>query len=284
MRVAVTGGAGKLGRQVVSSLSANGHDVLSIDCVPAGGAVIADLRDRDDVGRCLLGVDGVVHLAAWPTPFSADIREVFADNVAMASNVFFTASELGIRKVVVASSQSVLGLAWSEGVVEPDYLPVDESHACRPGDGYSLSKLVTEQLAQMLSSQGGLDAKVLRFPVIWDPSRFDQEIAGRVERPQQGAKSQWAYVDVRDAARAVRQALELDRPGYELFNITSSTAFASEQSAALVSRWYPQLAARSRLPEGNAACFDWRAARDGLGFVPRYRWSQGGIEDLGVQP
>ena len=282
MRVAVTGAAGKLGREVVRELTFAKHEVRCIDRTEAAGIVAADLRELSGVKRCLAGVDAIVHLAAWPTPTSAAGSAVFSDNVLMASNVLFAAAELGIRNVTVASSQSVLGLAWSAEVVEPDYLPVDEKHPCRPGDVYSLSKLVTEQLSELLSAQDRIDAKLLRFPVIWDPAEFEGSIAGRLHRPSQGAKSQWAYVDLRDAARAVRLALAVGRPGYEVFNITSQNVFAAEPAAELVARWYPRLAKSGGLPADCTACFDWRAARDRLGFVCRYRWSVDGIEDLGA--
>lgn len=278
VHVAVTGGAGGLGREVVGLLRASGHAVRSIDRAEASGSVMADLRDMEDVRRSLEGVDGLVHLAAWPTPHAAEISRVFSDNVLMAGNVLFAAAAMGIRNVVVASSQSVLGLPWAPEVVEPDYLPVDERHPCRPADGYSLSKLVTEQIAQMLSAQGRLDAMVLRFPAIWDPARFGESIAGRLARPDQGAKSQWAYVDLRDAAHAVHLALATARGGCTVLNVTAPTVFSSEPTAELVRRWYPVLAARSeRLPASAEACFDWRRAREVLGFTCRYRWTVDGI-------
>jgi len=282
MLVGVTGSRGKLGRATVGELRRAGLKVREIERIPADGVIGADLRLAEEAARALAGCDMVVHLAAWPTPHSAPAGEVFADNVAMASNVLHAAVSQGTRRVVVASSQSVLGLAWSDKVREPEYLPVDEAHPCRPGDSYSLSKLVTEQLAQLLAQRGEIDATVLRFPVIWDPEQFASEVAGRLGRPQQGAKSQWAFVDVRDAARAVRLALAAGKPGYRLFNIAAPHVFAPVSTAELVNEWYPALAASAQAPSGQDACFDWRAARDGLGFVCRYRWTHDGIVDSGA--
>lgn len=280
MKISVTGGAGKLGREVVTQLNAVGHEVRAVDRVQGHGITSGDLRDPAFVAEILAGAEAVVHLAAWPTPHAAPITDVFSDNLRMASNVLYGCVEKGIRRVVVASSQSVLGLPWASSVTEPDYLPVDERHPCRPSDGYSLSKLMTEQLAEMLSATGQVHAKLLRFPVIWNPAEFEISIAGRVNNPAQGAKSQWAYVDLRDAARAVLLAVERDVPGCELFNIASPTVFASKPTAELVAEWYPGLAARGNVPEGQGACFDWRAAHETLGFVCRYRWSVDGIEEL----
>lgn len=282
MLIGVTGARGRLGSAVVSEFHVAGLAVRQIDHVVADHVLVADLRHVVEVRRALEGCDAVVHLAAWPTPLAAPPGQVFADNVAIASNVLFAAVEHGIRRVVVASSQSVLGLAWASEVIEPDYLPVDENHPCRPGDSYSLSKLVTEQLAHLLAQRGELDATVLRFPVIWDPAQFGASIAGRLDRPQQGAKSQWAYVDVRDAARAVRLAVMATRPGYGLFNITSPEVFETRPTSSLVREWYPKLAAAGAMLPGQESCFDWRSASEALGFTCRYRWIRTGIVDLGA--
>ncbi len=276
MRVAVTGAAGKVGRAVVHELKRAGHDVRPIDRI--GDGVPCDLRDAEAAARAVAGCGGIVHLAAWPTPDAAPPAAVFNDNVAMAANMMGAAARLGIRRAVVASSQSALGFAWADEVIAPDYLPVDEAHPCRPRDVYSLSKLVTEQIARMHALRGDLDPRVLRFPVVWDPAEFESSVRRRLERPSQGAKSQWAYVDVRDAARAVRLALEAELAGFQLFNITAPTVFATVPARELVAQFYPSLGVAAA-PAGDGACFDWRRARDGLGFVCRYRWTPQGIDD-----
>ena len=77
MRIAVTGGSGKLGRHVVRRLRASGHDVLNLDATGERwtGWTQVDLSDYGQVADILGGaqgelapVDAVVHLAAIPAP------------------------------------------------------------------------------------------------------------------------------------------------------------------------------------------------------------------------
>ena len=59
-------------------------------------------------------------------------------------NVFQAARRAGIKKVVYASSETVLGLPFD---VDPPYIPVDEEYPARPESTYSLVKHLEEQMA-----------------------------------------------------------------------------------------------------------------------------------------
>ena len=140
-RVAVTGAAGKLGRAVAADLAAHGWDVVSIDRVrPAqvvGEFVTTDLTDYGQVLELLTGrvdehvkrLDAVVHLAALPAPGLVPNSATFANNVTASWNVFNAARAAGIRNVVWASSETVLGLPFE---TPPPYAPVDEEYRVRP--------------------------------------------------------------------------------------------------------------------------------------------------------
>ena len=59
-------------------------------------------------------------------------------------NVFQAARRAGIKKIVYASSETVLGLPFD---VDPPYIPVDEEYPARPESTYSLVKHLEEQMA-----------------------------------------------------------------------------------------------------------------------------------------
>ena len=106
MRIAVTGGSGKLGRHVVERLRGSGHDVVVLDShgERAPGFVRVDLTDYGQVADVLGGVHGeqppveaVVHLAAIPAPGLAPDAVTFANNVPATFNVLHAAIRQGIR-------------------------------------------------------------------------------------------------------------------------------------------------------------------------------------------
>ena len=81
-------------------------------------------------------------------------KKIHNANTSMSYNALTVAGELGINRVVMASSVNAIGLGqsppggWGRGSPAVyskrphfDYLPVDESHPCYPEDAYSISKL-----------------------------------------------------------------------------------------------------------------------------------------------
>src|SRR3954451_18917029 len=134
--VAVTGSSGKLGRHVVRDLTEHGHHVVALDRVPdpdspAATTVRIDLTDFGQVYEALAGVDeappaaAVVHLGAIPAPGLTTTAATFANNAPSTYNIFAAARRCGIRSVVWASSETVLGLPFGDDT-PPPYLPVDE--------------------------------------------------------------------------------------------------------------------------------------------------------------
>jgi nucleoside-diphosphate-sugar epimerase len=161
-RVAVTGGAGKLGRAVVTDLARHGWEVVVWDRVPprlpeTDSAVCFVPMDLTDYGRVLdamFGVeeryhrlDAVVHLAAVPAPGLTGDQATFVNNMTSTYNVFSAARRAGVRNIVWASSETVLGLPFD---TPPPYLPVDEEYAPRPESTYSLVKTLEEEMAAQL--------------------------------------------------------------------------------------------------------------------------------------
>src|SRR3954466_1352659 len=145
VKVLVTGAAGLLGQQVVSSLVACGHVVVPHD------RDVGDLASLSHVRTVVDGVDAVVHTAAIPDPMSTPDDETFRNNVLSTYNVLDTAGRAGIGRVVNVSSLSALGFAWSQREVSPVVVPVTEEHPYVGEDAYGLSKQVGETVASAAS-------------------------------------------------------------------------------------------------------------------------------------
>jgi nucleoside-diphosphate-sugar epimerase len=129
-RICVTGASGKAGRAVVRDLLEHGYDVAATDVAASradigSGMLRAELTDYGQAVEALRRVDAVVHLANIPAPGICTPAVTFNANITMNFNVFQAAAELGLSRVVWASSETTLGLPFE---VPPRYAPVDEDH------------------------------------------------------------------------------------------------------------------------------------------------------------
>ncbi|ROQ38632.1 nucleoside-diphosphate-sugar epimerase [Frondihabitans sp. PhB188] len=280
VRVAVTGGSGKLGRAVVRDLAEHGYDVVLLDRIPSPEPVPGvqftrvDLTDFGQVLQSLTAiddrydhVDAVVHLGAIPAPGQVPNAALFTNNVTSSYNVFAAAKAAGIRNVVWASSETLLGLPFE---VDPPYIPVDEKYAVRPESSYSLGKAVDEEMARHFTRwDPQLKMFGLRFSNVMDDGDygafpFDDDAASR-------SFNLWSYIDARDGALAVRLALESDLTGFEAFVIAASDTVMTTDTAVLAEEFLPHVERRASI-EGTMPLLSSDKARDLLGFVPQFSW------------
>jgi nucleoside-diphosphate-sugar epimerase len=274
MRVVVTGGSGLAGRALVAHLLRHGLEVTIVDLVPGEGPAPfrrADLSDLGQVYGAIRGANAVVHFAAIPRP-AFDVPDVvFRTNVMSTFNVLEATDGLGVEKVVIASSVSVVGFPFNERLLAPLYVPIDEEHPSLPQDAYALSKHLGEELAAGFGRRGRLSIVSLRFPWIHTPETFDREVRPLQADSEGGASNLWSYVDSRDVAEAVRLGLEADIPGHEACFVAAVDSFALEPSPALVAQYYPATNIRDGFA-GHESLLSSEKARQILGFQPEWSW------------
>jgi nucleoside-diphosphate-sugar epimerase len=286
MRIVVTGGSGKLGRATVADLVANGHEVWNIDIAPprepAGSGVRftrVDLTDFGQVYEILRGIDegwslidGIVHLAAIPGPAQVPNAALFANNIVGSHNVFSAARHVGIRNIVWASSETVLGLPFD---TPPPYVPLDEEYAVRPETAYSLAKALDEDMARHFCRWDPAMKMIgLRFSNVMEPTdyaRFPSFDADPLIRKW----NLWGYIDARDGAQAVRRALELDTTGMDVFIIANADTVMSRSSTDLVAEVFPGVEVRRPLGE-HETLLSIDKARRVLGYEPQHSWRDDG--------
>ncbi|MFD2648972.1 NAD-dependent epimerase/dehydratase family protein [Devosia albogilva] len=279
-RVLVTGGSGKLGRAVLRDLVAHGYDVLNVDQQPLDDpicpSVRIDLTDFGQVAAAILGgidekggrFDAVVHLAAIPAPGMIANAATFANNVPTSYNVFEACRLAGIKNVVFASSETVLGLPFNN---PPPYAPVDEEYYPRPESAYSLGKLLDETMAaQFCRWNPELRMVGLRFSNVMYPEDYRQ-FPGFDADAKSRKWNLWGYIDARDGAQAVRRAIEAEFKGFEAFIIANADTVMSRPNASLLSEVFPDVPHRGVLGEHDTLLSIDKARRM-LGYEPQYSW------------
>lgn len=277
MRIAVTGASGKLGSVVESELRAAGHDVVALDLAGERrpGFTRVDLTDAGQVADALAaiderhhGLDAVVHLGAIPAPGIETDVATFRNNVLASFHVIQSARRAGIRRIVVASSETLLGLPFEE---PPPYAPVDEQYDTRPESVYSLGKHLEEEMARKIVRwDADLSITALRFSNVMVPDDYAGFAAFQSD-PAARRWNLWGYIDARDGAQAVARALDAARPGFDRFVIAAADTVMERSSASLMAEFFPGVEIRHQLGE-HETLLSIDHAREVLGYEPRYSW------------
>jgi nucleoside-diphosphate-sugar epimerase len=289
MRVVVTGGSGRLGQYVIRELFTHSHAVASLDSVKPRECLCptyaVDLTKLDRLIDHFKGADAVVHLARIRFPYTetgfdaAKQQWEFSDlpgdadrlnqNIAMTGNVLAAAEACGVKRIVCGSSLAVYGFYYPTTKLLPDYLPVDEEHRRRPQDPYGLTKLLGERLCDALAQRTGARIASLRFAGVYTEAHRSMLLERRKDPLIRGTGALWSYIDVRDAARACRLALEANFTGHQAFNICASTTIMDIPTRELLARYLPEVTdVRSGL-EDHASGYSNLKAKTLLGFEPR---------------
>jgi nucleoside-diphosphate-sugar epimerase len=275
-KIVVTGGSGRLGQHVIRELLSHDYAVLSLDRIPPAEKIcplwVIDLRSSGSLFEALKDAYGIIHLGAYQAPGLVSDSETFSNNVTATYNVIKAASNLGVKKVVIASSTAAFGFIYALKPFLPDYLPLDEKHPSKPQDSYGLSKVVGEQIADSFASvYPDMTISSLRFPgVNFDPSH--ELTRERWKNPGARANTAWAYVDARDAAAACRLALEAEFTGHEVIIIAALRSAMKEPTDELVAKYLsPTIKTQPGLT-GNWSGVDATKAEKLLGFKAMHLW------------
>lgn len=267
MKIAVTGGSGKLGSTLIPYLLGEGHAVRSLDMRPPEAPVDGveslqvELTDALAVMRALEGCDAVIHLGAIPSPRLAPAHVVHHNNTQGSYNVLWAAAELGIWRVCLASSINAIGGVYSR---KPryDYFPLDEDHPTYAEDPYSLSKWILEQQGDAFARQyEQMRIASLRFHgLVPDRERMNGT------RADLAVKQLWGYTLLPSAARACLLGVTAGFQGHHAFYIVAPDTSVSTPTGELLQAHYPGIPIRQPLPS-NASLFDSSKAERILGWA-----------------
>lgn len=291
-RVLFTGGSGKAGRHVVPYLVEAGWKVVNVDLVPLDcpgvDNISADITDSGQVfdvmtsygsladleaGTGVPRFDAVVHFAAIPRILIKPDNETFRVNTMGTYNVVEAAVKLGIRKVVVASSETTYGICFSDGQTDPKVLPLEEDYDVDPMDSYGLSKVLNEKTARSFQRRSGIDIYALRIGNVVEPHEYAANFPGYFANPEVRRRNAFCYIDARDLGQIVDRCLATDGLGFQVFNAGNDTNGMNIPTAGLIERFFPGVPVSRELGE-NEALFSNRKIREMLGFREQHDWRQ----------
>ncbi|NBI46393.1 MULTISPECIES: NAD-dependent epimerase/dehydratase family protein [Burkholderia] len=290
-RVIVTGGSGLAGKWVVENLVEHGHEVMNLDRVPmpkrTARTLITDITDAGQVFNALASstapvefaddlepkpIDAIVHFAAIPRIMVTPDNEVYRINVMGTYNILDAAAKLGIRKVILASSETTYGVVFAHRHRDPAYFPLDEDYPVDPMDSYATSKVVNEVTAKAFQARTGADIYCLRIGNVLDPEDY-AKFPGWLKDPALRKRIAWSYIDGRDLAEACRLAIETDGLGFEIMNVAADDVSSDLPSRVLLERYYPGVPVKRPIGEFETLLSNEKLKRL-LGWRQRHQWRE----------
>lgn len=280
MRILITGGAGFIGSHTADALLAQGHSVRILDnlqlpvhrrgkpdYLPAAAEfVFGDVRDARTLEYALQGMDAVYHLAAYQD-YLPDFSTYFDVNAVSTARLYeiIVGRKLPVRRVVVASSQAVLGEGLYECATHGRFIPDiriqaqlergEWEHRCptcgvpvipvptpetsiNPQNQYALSKHSAESIAVHLGRRYGIPSVAMRYSIVQGPRQsFYNAYSGAMRifalhlffrRPPviyEDGCQLRDYVNIRDVVDANLRVLEDSRADHQVFNVGGGRAY-----------------------------------------------------------
>lgn len=289
-RIFFTGGSGKAGRHVIPYLLDQGHRVMNVDLQPLDHPgvdnLIADITDSGQMFNAMSSYAGfdelepgtgvpkfdvVVHFAAVARILINPDNETFRVNTVGTYNVIEAAVKLGIKKIIIASSETTYGICFSDGKTDPDYLPLDEDYDINPMDSYGLSKVVNEKTARAFQRRSGFDVYALRIGNVIEPHEYEELFHHYFKHPEVRRRNAFCYIDARDLGQIVDLCIQKDGLGFEVFNAGNDHNGAIIPSKELAERFFPGVPIKGELKE-HEALFSNKKIKEVLGFEEQHNW------------
>ena len=294
-RIIFTGGSGKAGRHVIPYLLSKGHAVLNLDLNQLPDPNVYTLKtDLTDAGQVFNAFSSNFHIAHYENPryspsnpvpppdavihFAAFARNMlvpdnlcFRDNILATYNVIEAACKLGIRKVIIASSETTYGVCFAQGDADYHSFPLEEDYDCDPMDSYAMSKLCGERCARSFQRIPMTDIYALRIGNVIEPHEYETDFPAFVKNPETRKRNAWSYMDARDLGQICDLCVKTDGLGFQVFNATNSTSSLNVPTTQYLKEACPTVKITRQLGEREAPLSN-RKAREVLGFKEEHPW------------
>lgn len=292
MRIVFTGGSGKAGRHVIPYLLAQGHQVLNLDLIPLDNPNVYTLKcDLTDSGQVFNALschfsmaeyglpslpppDAVIHFAAYARNLLVPDNETFAANTKSTYNIIEAANKLGIKKVIIASSETVYGVCFTQGESEYDQFPLEETYDCNPMDTYACTKLCGERVARSFARRFNSDMYVFRIGNVIEPHEYAVNFPTYLADPYSRKRNAWSYIDARDLGQMCDLAVKKDGLGFQVFNATNDTiTLRGVKTVEYLKEVAPNTPITREMGEIEAPLSN-KKIKDVLGFKEEHDWKK----------
>ncbi|KAL9625604.1 MAG: hypothetical protein Q9160_000317 [Pyrenula sp. 1 TL-2023] len=289
-RIIFTGGSGKAGRHVLPYLKSRGHKLMNLDLIPSEHKDIytlkTDLTSGGQTFNALTSLlspaeyelpahpgppDAVIHFAAYARNMLVPDNECFTSNIAQTYNVIESACKLGIKKVIIASSETVYGVCFTQGDDQYLHFPLEEDYDTNPMDSYACSKLCGERVARSFARRFGVDIYVLRIGNVIEPHEYASDFPRHVGDPSTRKRNAWSYIDARDLGQICDLAVKKDGLGFQVFNATNDTITTTVPTKEFLQKNEPETKIIKEMGEWEAPLTN-RKIREVLGFKEEHDW------------
>lgn len=299
-RIVFTGGSGKAGRHVIPYLLQQGHSILNLDLIPfpedhlpANKSVYTLKTDLSDSGQTFNALcslfnmseyslpthpsppDAVIHFAACARNMIVPDNETFRINTLSTYNVIEAACKLQIPKIIIASSETVYGVCFSQGrddELSYHSFPLDEdTYDADPTDSYACSKLCGERIGRTFARRFHTDIYALRIGNVIEPHEYARDFPTHIGQPATRKRNAWSYIDARDLGQICDRAVKADGLGFQVFNATNDRITTTVPTKPFLEENEPGTELTREMGEWEAPLSN-RKVREVLGFREEHDW------------
>ncbi|MEM0201227.1 MAG: NAD(P)-dependent oxidoreductase [Candidatus Micrarchaeaceae archaeon] len=237
--VLVTGGAGKLGKYIISALLEKGVSVRAlvkdredVHNLPSGTIpFVGDITSQDLIIDACKGVDTIYHLAAIVSQRVGGHKEILRVNTEGTKILQEAADLSGVKKLILASTVDVYGSKRKELLTE-ESIP-------KPTDVYGHSKLLAEK--QVISFHGNISYTILRMSAIYGENykhsffkifkMIDNNKAYMIGK----GNNSLSLIHIKDVARAMLLVRENSKSNNKIYNLSDGKSYTQEYLFKLAS-------------------------------------------------
>jgi nucleoside-diphosphate-sugar epimerase len=198
-------------------------------------------------------------------------NECYRGNVTSTYNVIEAACKLGVKKIIIASSETTYEVCFGQGDLDYTAFPLDETFDVNPMDTYAISKLCGERVARGFARRFDADIYALRIGNVVEPHEYERDFPKYINNPQMRKRNAWSYIDARDLGQICDLCVKKDGLGFQVFNATNDTITATFPTRQFLEQYCPNTPITRELEEWEAPLSN-RKIREVLGFKEEHNW------------